>query len=62
MYWEKENSLKIYKSFDEILEDHPIFKKSSIQNCCNGKSKRSGGFKWFYIDPETNERIIKSKI
>ncbi len=53
------NTIKIYNSFDEILKDHCIFKKRSIQQACQGRQKRSGGFKWFYIDPDTNKRINK---
>lgn len=57
-----ENTLKIYESFDDVLIDHPLFKRKAVQNCCNGRTKRSGGFKWFYVNPLTKERIPKNKI
>lgn len=57
-----EITLKIYNSFKEIEIEHPLFKEKAIRNCCNGTTKRSGGFKWFYLNPETKERIPKNKI
>lgn len=52
------NSKKVYqyslsgdfiKEWSSVKEAHRALKAHNISNCCKGKGKSSGGFKWSYI-------------
>lgn len=47
--------IKIYQTSQDILEENPEYYLQAIKGCCQGTKASYKGFKWHYIDLETEE-------
>lgn len=47
--------IKIYQTSQDILEENPDYYLQAIKGCCQGTKSSYKGFKWHYIDLNTDE-------
>lgn len=47
--------IKIYQTSQDILEENPDYYLQAIKGCCQGTKASYKGFKWHYIDLETED-------
>lgn len=51
--------LEVFNSKKELLHKHPTYYYQAILGCCQGNKKSYKGFKWCYLDKNTDEKIVK---
>ena len=51
--------IKIYEIIKDIHDENPDYYLQAIKGCCQGTKKSYKGFRWHYIDLETEELVLK---
>ena len=53
--------IKIYEIIQDILIDNPEYYKQAIRGCCQGTKNSYLGFRWHYVELDSDNLVLKGK-
>lgn len=53
--------IKIYEIIKEISDENPEYYLQAIKGCCQGTKNSYLGFRWHYVELDSNNLVLKGK-
>ena len=53
--------IKIYEIIQDILDENPTYYKQAIKGCCQGTKNSYLGFRWHYVELDSDNLVLKGK-